>query len=762
MEEMEAKERHIHALSMEVYERETAATRVHTKDVLRHYNEATSSDYRRKKTAAAIEEPCRSEGSSNGHSRAFLNSGSSLIEEASENGEDVSKEGRHQVRQELGIVANNVSTDVPSNSAMPLPRSEDISIEEPDDPSTELEQLMDDERDELLRSVDESDHPLCDWKVDGVCVACLFANYRRSCISALSSDDIKKIDIADVMAIIGVFAPSMPTSRMREFFSSQQLKIAIGPKPDLPDVNVDDKEIMRSVRLYLDNKGDQAEFPSVGGKKIRIMLESLLEYLPLKTDHTVSESTFVVKYVAPIIQAFFSSDEIAVDFPNTNSTTQVHQNMKADRPDIRATAQRREILWGEVTSPQQARHNAKNQWDTFKLARYGKAFIIAGNDSALLVQVIGDCGTFMRLYLKKRGVMVLEEVNTFVIPTRKELVPALVATLPTLELMKDFKKDIRDFFRSPAWANYKAFPADIGSFEYEQSYANARVSFAKAKLKENVRCTNVAHAGRHSGSVEAQEIEVSVEDIRQGGRWASGKALINTYLSSTPYMFARSMAGFHRKPFYLTRNDTSLNNVKDYGDLMRMIFPTEPEEYKLWIEAIEREMNDFDSGAEALDRSKAPTSSSKNAVRGGESIMAYQLAQPFLLMLACFRRVILQDTVEYLYLMEQNRETTWATWHTPLFTHFSNIFNHPNFHSFKNKLFVRLKEANRRTCEATPEAPANLAPAAAKYMQDLFEHQQRRHDTDMCKRAMETKETKEEVVELKAEVAGLKAEVMGL
>ncbi|KAG0259194.1 hypothetical protein BGZ95_004746 [Linnemannia exigua] len=143
------------------------------------------------------------------------------------------------------------------------------------------------------------------------------------------------------------------------------------------------------------------------------------------------------------------------------------------------------------------------------------------------------------------------------------------------------------------WANYKVFPAAADtntiSFEHEQSYANARDSFANVKLRENVRCTNVTHAGRHSGSVEAQEIGISVEDIRQ-----------------------------------------------DHGDLMRMIFPfienalfireTEPVEYKLWIEAINREMNDVDSGVEALDRSKAPTSSSKGAVRGGDSVMAYQLA----------------------------------------------------------------------------------------------------------------------------------------
>ncbi|KAI1297533.1 hypothetical protein EDD11_007113 [Mortierella claussenii] len=194
----------------------------------------------------------------------------------------------------------------------------------------------------------------------------------------------------------------MPTNRMHKFFSAPQLTSILEPRGDLPDLDIDDTKMMKAVRLYLRNKGDEAEVPSVGeNKKTRIMLETL---------------------------------------PNTDSLTQRQQNLKADRPDIRAKANGQELLWGEVTGPIQAGNNAKNLWDTYKLARYGKAFITAGNDSAPLVQVINDHGTYMRLYLKVRGVMILEEVGTFVIPTRKAMVPALVATLPTLEILKEHMK----------------------------------------------------------------------------------------------------------------------------------------------------------------------------------------------------------------------------------------------------------------------------------------------------------------------------------
>ncbi|KAF9407982.1 hypothetical protein BGZ76_005958, partial [Entomortierella beljakovae] len=57
-----------------------------------------------------------------------------------------------------------------------------------------------------------------------------------------------KTDIADILAIIGVLAPHMPTSRMQEFFSADQLKAISRPESELPDIDVDDEMIMKAVR----------------------------------------------------------------------------------------------------------------------------------------------------------------------------------------------------------------------------------------------------------------------------------------------------------------------------------------------------------------------------------------------------------------------------------------------------------------------------------------------------------------------------------
>jgi len=134
---------------------------------------------------------------------------------------------------------------IPTSSSSTAPPT---SIEESAD-SSEPEQLLNCDCEELLRSVEEFNVHSCDWKVDGVCLACLFTNYRRACIGALVAREITKTDIADLMAVIGVFAPSLATKRMLEFFSQRQVDDALGPKPELPEIDIDDSKIMNAIRV---------------------------------------------------------------------------------------------------------------------------------------------------------------------------------------------------------------------------------------------------------------------------------------------------------------------------------------------------------------------------------------------------------------------------------------------------------------------------------------------------------------------------------
>ncbi|KAG0196578.1 hypothetical protein BGX28_009964 [Mortierella sp. GBA30] len=300
--------------------------------------------------------------------------------------------------------------------------------------------INNDERQRLLDSIEKASHTQCDWLVDDICVACRFQIFQRECIDALVQSEIKKTEIADVMAIIGVFAPSMATARMKKTFPEKLLYVIARSPIDLPDADLDDGIMMKAVRLYLkgdiDNVSEILHPLNKKDRRIRLMLETLLEYLPRKPIDTISESTFVVKYVAPILQAFVDSEFVKSDFPNTESTTQKMQGLKPDRPDMRALAFGKEICWGEVTGPSQETNDSKNMWDMYRLARFGKAFLDAGNEIAPLFQVVHSNACYMRLSTKARGMFLLEEIGSFIVPTTIAMIPSLFATLPTLLVAK--------------------------------------------------------------------------------------------------------------------------------------------------------------------------------------------------------------------------------------------------------------------------------------------------------------------------------------
>ncbi|KAF8924617.1 hypothetical protein BGZ58_001615 [Dissophora ornata] len=289
------------------------------------------------------------------------------------------------------------------------------------------------ERAELLANIEQACHNECKWKINDCCVACLFQDYQKTCVQALVEGRIKKSEIADIMAIIGIFAPFLPTARMIKSFTRSMLELLV-EGVTFPEPFLDDAAVLRAVRLWINNERDKASEALRGlDRKSRIMFETLFEQVPMKEDRSVSEETFVVNYVAPILHATLKSDSrFSVHFPNTSSEVQKHQGLKPDRPDIVVKARGREVLYGEVTGLSQENAEWKNKWDLFRLARFGKAFLDDGNEVAPLLQVVYSNGTFMRLTVKVRGIFLLQEVGSFVVPTAVSMIPALLATLPTL------------------------------------------------------------------------------------------------------------------------------------------------------------------------------------------------------------------------------------------------------------------------------------------------------------------------------------------
>lgn len=135
-------------------------------------------------------------------------------------------------------------------SVIPLTEVEQTAVgTEARAPLIEEPVLGDDERETLLSSVEKASHRECEWIVDGICVACRFQDFQRTCIDALVQNEIRKTEVADVMAIIGVFAPSMSTRRMEKVFSKKLLYKLTKPTAELPDMDFDDSAMMKAVRV---------------------------------------------------------------------------------------------------------------------------------------------------------------------------------------------------------------------------------------------------------------------------------------------------------------------------------------------------------------------------------------------------------------------------------------------------------------------------------------------------------------------------------
>ncbi|KAF9192774.1 hypothetical protein BGZ51_004942 [Haplosporangium sp. Z 767] len=291
----------------------------------------------------------------------------------------------------------------------------------------------------LLANIAQAQHPVCEWKSEeDTCISCLFQEYQRDCVQALQNNKLRKTDIADAMAILGVFAPFLQTDRMRAVFKTRTLSQLVVSSA-LPDPDVDDAAVLKAVRLRINNKREDASDALRSmDRKLRLMFDNLLESLPEEVDRSLSEVTFTVNYVAPVLNSILKiSGKTEVHYPNTESLVQKNQGLKPDRPDILVKAQGQEILYGEITGPCRANSLSKTNWDLFRLVRFGKAFLDKGNGTVPLLQVVHDSGFMMRLSLRLRGMYILERIGLFSVPCSIATVPALLATLPVLLAAKE-------------------------------------------------------------------------------------------------------------------------------------------------------------------------------------------------------------------------------------------------------------------------------------------------------------------------------------
>ncbi|KAF9082681.1 hypothetical protein BGX29_003682, partial [Mortierella sp. GBA35] len=279
-----------------------------------------------------------------------------------------------------------------------------------------------DEVNELIANITSVSHTECDTK---------------DVIDTMRRHELKKTDPADTMILAGTFSPWHPTDRMIKVFTHRRLrKIQESLRKDLDSIDINDRCIQNAIRHKMNNNPTMAiqELGVLQDYRLRMLFEHLIMNLPRKEMEMQSEETLVVNNIAPILKTFVNhvDDDIHTHFPNTESTTQKRQGLKADRPDFKVLIGDREASFGEVIGRCQRADKAKNGWDLWRLVRFGKSVLDEGAPMVPLIQIIYDEGTIYRHFVKIRGVMVLAEVGVFTVPMHLNNVGSLQASLPVL------------------------------------------------------------------------------------------------------------------------------------------------------------------------------------------------------------------------------------------------------------------------------------------------------------------------------------------
>ncbi|CEP14188.1 hypothetical protein [Parasitella parasitica] len=190
----------------------------------------------------------------------------------------------------------------------------------------------------------------------------------------------------------------------------------------------------------------------------------------------------------------------------------------------------------------------------------------------------------------------------------------------------------------PTWHNYNVIR---GSMDLEEGLS-ASQQYNKSKdvlLQHEIYSTRITHVGRHAGIMEAESLGIPFDIVNRSGGWKDRLSHLEThYLVNLPSPFARGMAGFWQKPFFLERNQ-----VSPPLDIQRLIFPgmeTIHGKNEEWLKTYEDKMREIDENNDQGDnaQSSRPEANPRAVKRTTDTAK-----RAFLKLFLRLRRVILQD-----------------------------------------------------------------------------------------------------------------------
>ncbi|KAF9348664.1 hypothetical protein BGX26_012941 [Mortierella sp. AD094] len=123
-----------------------------------------------------------------------------------------------------------------------------------------------------------------------------------------------------------------------------------------------------------------------------------------------TESTFVAHSVMAMLSPIQNDPRQHLIYD------QVSKVFKRRRPDIRLIESKKEIFFGEVTSPERASDRRKVSIDLVRLGRFMKGAINNGVSVVAGVHVEGNVARFYQMELKGPGIYILQQYGTFHLP----------------------------------------------------------------------------------------------------------------------------------------------------------------------------------------------------------------------------------------------------------------------------------------------------------------------------------------------------------
>ncbi|ORZ26911.1 hypothetical protein BCR41DRAFT_383972 [Lobosporangium transversale] len=205
---------------------------------------------------------------------------------------------------------------------------------------------------------------------------------------------------------------------------------------------------MELIGLAQDRRAASVVFSQyrIGQDAFNICLEMLFQFschLEKFPTSPRTEATFVAHSVMAMLSP------IQNDLRQHIIYDQVSKAVKRKRPDIRLIYNKKEVLFGEVTSPERASDRRKVSIDLVRLGRFMKGAINNGVPKVIGIHVQGNIARYYRMELKGPGLYVMMQYGTFHLPQQFNQLAQVILHFGTIMQTQMILNDVKAKIEQP-------------------------------------------------------------------------------------------------------------------------------------------------------------------------------------------------------------------------------------------------------------------------------------------------------------------------